>query len=180
MLNLKYPWRLEVANLCWCAEIWVNVSMLDTSSRVTLQNHGAAKTTLTWSNKTNKITKKRAFNSKRTFNRQDQCYYQKETNMHNSKAKKKKTLPVGCFFIIMLHNHQAEENWRRKRWVFSIGKEHSIGKISVTNNRKQTCITTKQNKKPFLLDPSCEEIRRRVPSPWFREPQKLTDASNKT
>ena len=55
-------------------------------------------------------------------------------------------LPVGCFFIIMLHNHQAEENWRRKRWVFSIGKEHSIGKISVTNNRKQTCITTKQKK----------------------------------
>jgi len=62
---------------------------LDTSSRVTLQNHGAAKTTLTWSNKTNKIKKKRAFNSKRTFNRQDQCYYQKEANMHNSKAKKK-------------------------------------------------------------------------------------------
>ena len=39
-----------------------------------------------------------------------------------AKQKKKKTLPV------------------------SIGKEHSIGKISVTNNRKQTCITTKQKK----------------------------------
>ena len=65
--------------------------------------------------------------------------------MHNSK-KKKKTLPVGCFFAVTLHKHQAEENWRRKRWVFSIGKEHSIGKISVTSNRKQKCITTKQKK----------------------------------
>ena len=42
-----------------------NRCMLDTSSRVTLQNHGATKTVLTWNNKTNKITKKRTFNRQR-------------------------------------------------------------------------------------------------------------------
>ena len=79
--------------------------MLDTSSRERSQNHG-----VTWNNKTNKIMKKKAFNRKITFNRQDQCYYQKEANIHNNKAKKKKNLTC---WMLLRHYVALPPSWRK-------------------------------------------------------------------
>ena len=75
-----------------------------------MQNNQAAKTALTWNNKTNKITKKRTLNRERipyqagkinVTTRNKEVLVRKKTCITTNKIK---TLPAGCFFVGDLAN----------------------------------------------------------------------------